>query len=83
MIDIRQVAKVIAELKIADAAARQAAVHQHLRNYGVELLTCLANAIMPTTPEEEKAVLWLKGEILKQAQQIPEPLQPKKKETTT
>lgn len=77
MIDIRGVAQQIASLSIQDANARQAAVHEHLRNYGVELLMNLHNAIVPTTPAEAAVVEWLRGEIAKIIPQIPSPI-PKK-----
>lgn len=79
MIDIRAVAASIASLNIQDASARTAAVQEHIRNYGVELLTCLHNAIVPTSPAEAAAVEWLRGEIAKIIPQIPSPIT--KKET--
>lgn len=83
MIDIRAVAKGIAELKMTDPASRQAAIHAQVRNYGVELLMSIANAIQPTKEDEYAAVSWLKNEVAKIAAQIPEPLPPKKKEPTS
>lgn len=79
MIDIRQVAAAITNLQIQDAGARQVAVHEMLRNYGVELLTCLHNAIVPSTPDEAAVVEWLKGEIRKVIEQIPAPITKKEK----
>lgn len=74
MIDIRETARAIADLKIADPASRLAAIHQQVRIYGVELLMCLANAIQPTNEQEALAVNWLKQEVAKIANQIPLPV---------
>lgn len=77
MIDIREVAKAIADLKIDDPASRAVAIHEHLRNYGTELLNCLAAAILPTHPGEAECVAWLRQEVQKVASQIPSPIQKK------
>lgn len=78
MIDIRAVATAINEIKLTDPSARQAAIHEHLRNYGVELLLNLRNAILPTNESELAVVEWLKKEVESLAAQIPSPIQPKK-----
>lgn len=82
MIDIRQVAKAIGEIKINDPAAKQAAIHQHLRNYGVELLGNLSQAIVPTNESEAAAIMWLKDEIKKLISQIPQPVPTKQEKAS-
>ena len=73
MIDLRAVVQEIVKTKDAsDAAAYRAHVHNHLRAYGQQLLSSLAQAIVPTTPEEVAIVGWLQQRLIAVAQQIPE-----------
>lgn len=83
MIGIREVASAIAGIQLTDPAARQVQIHTLLRNYGVELLTNLAQAIAPSNPQEEAVVMWLKDRINEIASQIPHPIpgKPKKEKT--
>lgn len=73
MIDIAQIVSAIVKAKDAsDMKAYNRHVHGLVRQYGQELLLNLANAILPTTPEEQDVVKWLQGKIVVVAQQIPE-----------
>lgn len=78
MQDIRERAAESADhhvtLAVGDAPMEQIVKYQHgvLRAYGVDLLMNLANAILPSNEAEVAAVEWLRGEIVKVAQSIPE-----------
>ena len=75
MIDIRfTVAQIVAAKDAKDKAAYGVHVHNHVRTYGQELLLNLANAIIPSSPEETNIVQWLQAQLIKHAQQIPEAL---------
>ncbi len=75
MIDIRQVVAEIVKAKGAsDANAFAVHTHAQIQRYGQELLLNLANAIVPTTPEEQAVVGWLKQKLVEIAQQIPGPI---------
>lgn len=74
MIDIAQIVLAIVKTRDAsDAAAYTRHVHGLVRQYGQELLLNTAQAILPTTPEEQAAVKWLQENLVRIAQQIPEP----------
>lgn len=76
MIDI---AHIVAEIVKAKGASDEAAFRRHthmlVRQYGQELLLNLAQAILPTAPEEQLYVKWLQENIVRIASQIPEPKQ--------
>lgn len=74
MIDIAAiVAAIVKSRDASDTAAYTRHVHLLVRQYGQELLLNLAAAILPTTPEEQACVKWLQENIVRVAQQIPEP----------
>lgn len=74
MIDIAQVVQAIVKTKDAsDAKAYTKHVHGLIRQYGQELLFNLAQAILPTTPDEQACVRWLQDQVVRVANQIPEP----------
>lgn len=73
MIDIAQVVLAIVKAKDAtDTKAYTKHTHALVRQYGQELLFNLAQAILPTTPEEAACVKWLQEQVIKVANQIPE-----------
>ncbi len=78
VIDIRQIVAEIVKAKGAsDMAAFQSHTHAQVQRYGQELLLNLANALAPTSPEEQAVVAWLQQKLVEQAKQIPGPLAPK------
>jgi len=73
VIDIAQIVSAIVKTRDAsDEKAYTAHVHSLVRQYGQELLLNLAQAIMPTTPEEHAVVQWLQSKVVDVANQIPE-----------
>lgn len=73
MIDIAQVVQGIVKVRNAsDEKAYTKHTHALVRQYGQELLLNLAAAILPTTAGEQECVAWLKDQVAKVANQIPE-----------
>lgn len=73
MIDIAQVVQAIVKARDAsDTKAYAKHTHTLVRQYGQELLFNLAQAILPTTPEEQACVKWLQEQVIRVANQIPE-----------
>lgn len=74
MIDIRQIVeKIVAAKDASDKKAFAAHTHALVREYGVNLLAHVAQAIAPTTPEETAVVEWLQKRLIEVAKQIPQP----------
>jgi hypothetical protein len=75
MIDIRAVVGQIVQAKGAsDVNAFTVLTHNAVRDYGQNLLLNLAQALNPSTPEEQAVVGWLQQKLVEMAKQIPGPI---------
>ena len=52
-------------------------IFDQVRQLLVDQVMSICNAISPSTPDEKKCVDWLRGELTKIAQQIPETMEKK------
>lgn len=72
MIDIKAVVDQIVQAQGAkDKEAFRAHVHNLVRDYGQNLMLNIAQAVVPSTPEEAQIVNWLQARLVENAKQIP------------